>query len=121
LKNDLGEDDDSKKKKKRSQKKSVLNNLVSDEGYMGMSEGAMGGGKMVSECPLLDSIEKKCRGIDIMSGDSHQNLLDACGEHQLCYLCVSVIIDSGQLGQNNLIIVCNFLRATHSCSAITII
>lgn len=53
-----------------------------------MSEGYMGG-KSSNECPLLDSIEKKCRGIDIMSGDSRQNLLEACGAHQLCYLCVS--------------------------------
>jgi hypothetical protein len=38
-------------------------------------------------CPILDSIERKCRGIDIMSGDFGQNLLDTCGAHQLCYLC----------------------------------
>lgn len=86
MKNDLGEVD-KKKKKKRSQKKSDLNNLINDEAPM--SEGYMGGNRITSECPLLDNIEKKCRGVDIMSGDSHQNLLDACGEHQLCYLCVS--------------------------------
>lgn len=80
-----GED---KKKKKRSQKKSELGNLLNEGAPM--SEGYMGGRNAVDECPLLDSIEKKCRGIDIMSGDSHQNLLEACGAHQLCYLCVSL-------------------------------
>lgn len=93
-KNDLGEVDD-KKKKKRSEKKSDLSNLINDEAPM--SEGYMGG--RISECPMLDSIEKKCRGIDIMSGDSHQNLLEACGAHQLCYLCVSLsrVTNLGQL------------------------
>lgn len=63
-----------------------------------MSEVYMGG-KSSNECPLLDGIEKKCRGIDIMSGDSRQNLLEACGAHQLCYLCVSFsrIINLGHL------------------------
>ena len=92
-KNDLSEDDSDKKKKKRSQKKSDLSNLINEAAPM--SEGYMGG-RIANECPLLDSIEKKCRGIDIMSGDSNQNLLDACGAHQLCYLCVSAS-DVGQL------------------------
>lgn len=87
-KNDLSESDDKKKKRKRSQKKSELTNFIDDESPLVMSEGYMGG-RMSSECPVLDSIEKKCRGIDIMSGDSHLNLLEACGVHQLCYLCVS--------------------------------
>jgi hypothetical protein len=89
-KNDLddGDDEKRKKKKKRSQKKS--NNAMNEqppmsEGYMGGG----GGGVFQSECPILDSIEKRCRGIDILSG-AHQNLLEACGEHQLCYLCVSI-------------------------------
>lgn len=86
--NELGEVDDNKKKKKRSQKKSELGNLISDEALM--SEGYMGG-RASNECPLLDAIEKKCRGIDIMSGDSRQELLEACGSHQLCYLCVSCL------------------------------
>lgn len=84
--NDLSED--ASKKKKRSQKKSEISNYISDEAPM--SEGDMGG-RVSSECPILDSIEKKCRGIDIMSGDSNQNLLEACGAHQLCYLCVSAL------------------------------
>lgn len=89
-KNDLAEgseDDDKKKKKKRSQKKSDLDNLITEEEPM--SEGYMGG-RMASECPLLDGIEKKCRGIDIMSGDAQHYMLEACGAHQLCYLCVSL-------------------------------
>lgn len=113
-KNDLNEDDDKKKKKKRSQKKSDLSNLVNEAAPM--SEGYMGG-RITNECPLLDSIEKKCRGIDIMSGDSHQNLLEACGAHQLCYLCVSAC----DLGQFAIIIFTphNFIyRVTRSCSAI---
>lgn len=85
-KNDLGEGNSDKKKKKRSQKKSELGNSINEQSPM--SEGYMGG-KTSSECPLLDGIEKRCRGIDIMEGDSHQNLLEACGAHQLCYLCVS--------------------------------
>jgi hypothetical protein len=88
-KNDLDDSEDDKrkkKKKKRSQKKS--SNLINDE--TPMSEGYMGGGNFFqAECPILDSIEKRCRGIDILSG-AHQNLLEACGEHQLCYLCVSI-------------------------------
>lgn len=85
--NDLTEDDeDKKKKKKRSEKKSD-SNLINEGAPM--SEGYMGGRSTNDNCPLLDSIEKKCRGIDIMSGDSHQNLLEACGAHQLCYICVS--------------------------------
>ncbi|CRL03375.1 CLUMA_CG016184, isoform A [Clunio marinus] len=84
IRNDLKEDEEEKKKKKkRSQKKSEFTNLINDD--MPMSESYMGG--RMAECPLLDRIEKKCRGIDIMSGDSNQNLLEACGAHQLCYLC----------------------------------
>lgn len=88
LDNDDDEDDDDskKKKKKRSQKKS--SNVINEEAPM--SEGYMGGKIFQNECPLLDAIEKRCRGVDILSGDSHHNLLEACGEHQLCYLCVSI-------------------------------
>lgn len=42
----------------------------------------------ISECPLLDAMETRCRGIDLLSGDMHQELLPVCGVHQLCYLCV---------------------------------
>lgn len=55
-----------------------------------MSESLMGGMPQ-NDCPLLDAMERRCRGIDILSGDLHQNLLETCGVHQLCYLCVSSI------------------------------
>lgn len=42
-----------------------------------------------NECPLLVAIEKRCRGVDAISGDIHQELLPVCAAHQLCYLCVS--------------------------------
>jgi hypothetical protein len=87
------DEEDKKKKKKRSQKKSILNNDIEDEtdrtAGRPMSEGYMGGKVFEENCPLLDAIEKRCRGIDLLSGDSHHNLLEACGAHQLCYLCVS--------------------------------
>lgn len=44
----------------------------------------------LSECPLLGAMETRCRGIDLLSGDLHQELLSVCGVHQLCYLCVSI-------------------------------
>lgn len=87
------EDEENKKKKKRSQKKSVMTNEIETEDEREertpMSEGYMGGRVFEENCPLLDVIEKRCRGIDLLSGDSHHNLLEACGAHQLCYLCVS--------------------------------
>ena len=46
-------------------------------------------GSETDECPVLDAIERRCRGIDLLSGDLHQNLFKICGIHQLCYLCVS--------------------------------
>lgn len=94
-KNDLTDDDDKKKKKKRSEKKSITTNEVSDDRVAAlvsapMSEGYMGGnGVFQDDCPLLSAIEKRCRGIDLLTGDTHHNLLEACGAHQLCYLCVS--------------------------------
>lgn len=59
-----------------------------NEGYMGrpmMNEG-------VHQCPMLEAMEKRCRGVDLLSGDIHQELLPICGIHQLCYLCVSFAI-----------------------------
>lgn len=75
--------DDKKRKKKRNE----LSNFINE--HEPMSEEMMGGGGIYdsSSCPLLDSIERKCRGVDMMNGDFHQNLLDTCGAHQLCYLC----------------------------------
>lgn len=42
------------------------------------------------DCPLLDAMEKRCRAINLLSGDVHQQFLPLCGIHQLCYLCVSI-------------------------------
>lgn len=76
------------KKKKRSEKKIVDEKLDVPP----MSEGDMGRhNDNEEECPLLDTIERRCRGIDILSGDLHQDLLQFCGIHQLCYMCVSNI------------------------------
>lgn len=92
-KNDLSDDvndEEEKKKKKRSQKKSnIVTNEVNDDELAPMSEGYMGGKVFQNECPLFNAIEKRCRGIDLLTGDTHHNLLQACGAHQLCYLCVS--------------------------------
>ena len=93
-KNDLNNDDvndgEEKKKKKRSQKKNnIMTNEVNDDELAPMSEGYMGGKVFQNDCPLLNAIEKRCRGIDLLTGDTHHNLLEACGAHQLCYLCVS--------------------------------
>lgn len=74
----------SKKKKKRSGK--MNGNKIEAP----MSESLMGG-MAQNDCPLLNAMERRCRGIDILSGDLHQNLLETCGVHQLCYLCVSSI------------------------------
>ncbi|CAO1353473.1 unnamed protein product [Diamesa serratosioi] len=72
-------DEVSKKKKKRAGK---IGNMIEAP----MSESLMGG-MAQNDCPLLDAMERRCRGIDILSGDLHQNLLETCGVHQLCYLC----------------------------------
>lgn len=43
------------------------------------------------ECPLLTALEKRCRGVAVLSGDLDQELLSLCAVHQFCYLCVSVL------------------------------
>lgn len=66
------------------------NELNDDDGMAPMSEGYMGGGRVFqNDCPILNAIEKRCRGIDLLTGDTQHNLLEACGAHQICYLCVS--------------------------------
>lgn len=76
-------EDEKKKKKKRSQKRQ------DNEMEPVMSEGYMGGMMLQRECPMLDAIERRCREVGLLSGDVQQDFLEACGEHQLCYLCVS--------------------------------
>lgn len=101
--NGLDENSDDKKKKKKSVFPEVPSNDVNDfEEELGaghfiepMSEGYMGGPvpgyiDNAHECPILNAIEKRCRGVDLLSGDIHQELLPICGVHQLCYICVSI-------------------------------
>lgn len=57
-----------------------------NENYMGGRDSDLG----VHECPILDSIERRCRGVDVISGDIHQEFLSVCAKHQICYLCVSI-------------------------------
>uniref|UniRef100_A0A1L8DTB7 Putative ubiquitin-protein ligase/hyperplastic discs protein n=1 Tax=Nyssomyia neivai TaxID=330878 RepID=A0A1L8DTB7_9DIPT len=45
------------------------------------------GGQPFTQCPLLDAIERRCRGVDLLSGDLQQELLPVCEIHQLCYIC----------------------------------
>lgn len=58
------------------------------EGYMGGPAGYVDNS---NQCPILGAIEKRCRSVDLLSGDIHQELLPICGVHQLCYICVSKI------------------------------
>ncbi|XP_037956989.1 DNA ligase 1 isoform X2 [Teleopsis dalmanni] len=44
-----------------------------------------------NQCPLIESMAERCRGVDLLSGDINQELLPICGVHQICYLCVSKI------------------------------
>uniref|UniRef100_A0A182PEX8 Uncharacterized protein n=1 Tax=Anopheles epiroticus TaxID=199890 RepID=A0A182PEX8_9DIPT len=80
------DDAEGDKKKKRTQKRY-------QEIFRGPEESEMdeefNRGLVVesTECPLLDAFERRCRGVDVLSGDIYQELLPACGAHQLCYLC----------------------------------
>ncbi|XP_016947462.1 uncharacterized protein LOC108022828 isoform X2 [Drosophila biarmipes] len=40
-----------------------------------------------NQCPLIESMAERCRGVDLISGDINQELLPLCGVHQICYLC----------------------------------
>lgn len=86
VENNLGDVEGDSKKKKRTQKRY-------QEVFRGPEEPEMeddySRGLVVesTECPLLDAFERRCRGVDVLSGDIYQELLPACGAHQLCYLC----------------------------------
>lgn len=98
---DNNESDDGEKKKRTKKKKrngeddeDENEDLAQELGggnFEPMHEGLMGRGKLLGleQCPILDAMERRCRGVDILSGDIHQELLPICGVHQLCYLCVS--------------------------------
>nr|XP_019553794.2 stress response protein NST1 isoform X1 [Aedes albopictus] len=99
VENDLNDlDDDKKKKKKKRLSKryqEVFRNDFPDfEEEQGAGHYAPAGDSYgrslaveTNECPLLDALERRCRGVDVLSGDIYQELLPACGAHQLCYLC----------------------------------
>ncbi|XP_030388306.1 myb-like protein X isoform X2 [Scaptodrosophila lebanonensis] len=40
-----------------------------------------------NQCPMIESMAERCRGVDLISGDLNQELLPLCGVHQICYLC----------------------------------
>lgn len=54
--------------------------------------------ELLSECPILDAIDKRCQNVDLISGGGSVGnqfanaLLPACGVHQFCYLCVSIAV-----------------------------
>lgn len=94
--------------KKKKKKKSVVpakafpdyNDIGEFEEELGaghfepLNEGSYPGGRTNSltpnQCPIILAMEKRCRGVDLLSGDMQQELLPVCGIHQICYLCVSL-------------------------------
>uniref|UniRef100_A0AAG5D8Z0 Uncharacterized protein n=1 Tax=Anopheles atroparvus TaxID=41427 RepID=A0AAG5D8Z0_ANOAO len=86
VENNLDELEADKKKKKRTQKRYQEVMRAPEEQEM---DDDYNRGLVVesTECPLLDAFERRCRGVDVLSGDIYQELLPACGAHQLCYLC----------------------------------
>ncbi|GAB0094242.1 uncharacterized protein DMENIID0001_095020 [Sergentomyia squamirostris] len=100
--NGLESEDEDKKKKKRNEihqfdrypVREVSNDLGDFEEELGaghfdpVSETfTYGGSRTYAQCPLLDAIERRCRGVDLLSGDLQQDLLAVCEIHQLCYIC----------------------------------
>lgn len=56
-----------------------------NDAYLGNKNYILG----TNQCPLIEAMAERCRGVDLLSGDIHQELLPICGVHQICYLCVS--------------------------------
>lgn len=79
-------DNDDDKKKKKKKKRNGIDDLL--------EEGGAALEALSDQCTILDNLEKRCKGVDALSGDLHQDLLPACGVHQLCYLCVSIYLKS---------------------------
>lgn len=79
-KNTMEDDEDKKKKKKRN----GIDDLLEENAAAEFEAASLN-----DQCMILDNLEKRCKGVDALSGDLHQDLLPACGVHQLCYLCVS--------------------------------
>uniref|UniRef100_A0A182SYE5 Uncharacterized protein n=1 Tax=Anopheles maculatus TaxID=74869 RepID=A0A182SYE5_9DIPT len=86
VENNLDDVEADKKKKKRTQKRYQEIFRAPEEPEMD-DEFSRGLVVESTECPLLDAFERRCRGVDVLSGDIYQELLPACGAHQLCYLC----------------------------------
>ncbi|XP_055531774.1 uncharacterized protein LOC129722393 [Wyeomyia smithii] len=93
VENDLDELDDDKKKKKKKRVTKRFQEVSRNDVPDFEEELGEGYGRSLAvesnECPLLDALERRCRGVDVLSGDVYQELLPACGAHQLCYLCGS--------------------------------
>ncbi|XP_055379432.1 trichohyalin [Condylostylus longicornis] len=102
--NNLKDDDDEerKRKKKRNGGGSIRfsdtpNELSEFEEELGAGHfephndvylGRQNNGPLsINQCPIIDSMSERCRNVDILSGDIHQDLLPICGVHELCYLC----------------------------------
>lgn len=98
-------DDDEEDKKKKKQKKrngfqrypelpNEVNEFEEELGaghYEPLNDAYLGNKNYVpgssNQCPLIDSMAQRCRGVDLLSGDINQELLPICGVHQICYLC----------------------------------
>ncbi|XP_059620527.1 zinc finger CCCH domain-containing protein 13 [Phlebotomus argentipes] len=94
------EDVDNRKKKRTNINRydypigQIANNLGEFEEELGAGHSdlmadpySLGGGRSFAQCPLVDAIERRCRGVDLLSGDLQQDLLSVCLSHQLCYIC----------------------------------
>ncbi|XP_055921632.1 DNA ligase 1 isoform X1 [Eupeodes corollae] len=98
-------DEDTADKKKKKEKKSngyqrypeipnEMNDFEEELGaghYEPLNDAYLGNKNYVpgssNQCPLIDSMAQRCRGVDLLSGDINQELLPICGVHQICYLC----------------------------------
>lgn len=93
---ELPEEDKKKKKKKNvipAKSFPEYNDIAEFEEELGaghfepLTEGGYTNSLTPNQCPLILAMEKRCRGVDLLSGDMQQELLPVCGIHQICYLC----------------------------------
>ena len=97
---DYEDDADLKKKKKKKRGGYVRYPELSNDftavedfgGYEPLNDAYLGNKNYVesNQCPIIDAMADRCRGVDLLSGDINQELLPICGIHQICYLCVSI-------------------------------
>lgn len=97
----LDDEEESKKKKKHKRgyvRYPELSNdftAVEDFGYEPLNDAYLGNKNYASkQCPIIDAMADRCRGVDLLSGDINNELLSICGIHQICYLCVSININA---------------------------